>query len=61
MAAVASDRHTADNSGPDRRIRRPYLNQRDNSYPDAHDFKGGQSDQGDEDIDRTVNAPSEEH
>ena len=45
------------------------LKQRDDSYPDAHDFKSGQSDQayygegqlGDEDVDETENAPSEEH
>ena len=47
----------------------PYPNQRDDAYPDAHDFKGGQSDQayygkgqlGDEKVDETENAPSEEH
>jgi hypothetical protein len=47
----------------------PYPNQRDDSYPDAHDFKGGQSDQayygkgqlGDKKVDETENAPSEEH
>ena len=47
----------------------PYPKQRDDSYPDAHDFKSGQSDQayygegqlGDEDVDETENAPSEEH
>ena len=47
----------------------PYPKQRHDSYPDAHDFKGGQSDQayygkgqlGDERVDEAENAPSEEH
>lgn len=47
----------------------PYPNQRDDNYPDAHDFKGGQSDQayygdgqlGDEQLEENENAPSKEH
>ena len=44
----------------------PYPNQRDDSYPDAHDFKGGQSDHayygkgqlGDEKVDESENRNS---
>ena len=47
----------------------PYPKERDDSYPDAHGFKGVQSDQadyskdqlGDEELNETANAPSEEH
>lgn len=46
-----------------------YPNQRDDAYPDAHDFKGGQSDQayyggdqlGDEQLADNENAPSTQH
>jgi len=46
----------------------PYPNQRDQNYPDAHDFKGGQSDQtyynsdseGDNSLPANDNAPSQE-
>jgi hypothetical protein len=46
----------------------PYPKQRDDSYPDAQDFKGGQSNhayygkgQRGEELDETDNAPSAEH
>ena len=47
----------------------PYPNQRDENYPDAHDFKGGQSDQayygsdsaGEENSSENENAQSGEH